>query len=153
MADPIKGTKYCFAIVDSSYSWPPNRLAMPPNIFQPWWQKWSQSLAGAQSIGTEMLRVGKDSDACETQPMIPLNFLCHGSPSNYWAHVPGPSGMGNPSLYLKKNLHIQANITETILPCKDKSTYSEAVASSCIFFSTDQKKKRKKNYIPLRQSL
>ena len=91
-----------------------------------------------------MLRVGKDSDACETQPMIPLNFLCHGSPSNYWAHVPGPSGMGNPSLYLKKNLHIQANITEKILPCKDKSTYSEAVASSCIFFSTDQKKKRKK---------
>lgn len=101
----LQGTKYCFAIVDSSYSWPPIHLSMPQNIFQPWWQKWSQSLAGAQSIGAEMLGVGKDSDACETQPMIPLNFLCHGSPSNYWAHVPGPSGMGNPSFYLKKPTH------------------------------------------------
>ena len=43
--------------------------------------------------------------------------------------------------FVKKNLHIQANITEKILPCKDKSTSPEAIASSCIFFSTDKKKK------------
>lgn len=58
----LQGTKYCFAIIDSLYSWPPIHLSIhPPKHIPTLLTKVKPNLEGAQSTGAEMLRVGKDS--------------------------------------------------------------------------------------------